>query len=77
MKDKIMSKCNPSICLCWSKNKPNELMEQTGIFITKEVYKTLCSNDCPNKQICWTVIDKLQAFKTDEAMDLLSNISNE
>ena len=76
-KRKLESDCNPSVCLCWNKNKPSELMRANWIFVTKEIYKSLCSNDCPNKQICWTVIDKLQALKTEEAIALLTNNVNE
>jgi len=77
MSDKIIKDCNPSICLCWTKIKPNELMSNDWTFITKEIFKTLCSNECKDKQTCWTIIDKLQQLKTKEAIDLLSNIYNE
>ncbi len=60
-----------SICYCNPKNKPQELMAN-GVFITKEIYKTLCSSECKNKSNCLLVLDKLEKLNTNEASDLLT-----
>ena len=71
MMEKKISNCNPSICLCWWKNNPNELMTNDWIFITKEIYKTLCENTCKMKSTCGLVLDKLNRLLNDEAVKLL------
>ena len=48
-------------------------MTNDWIYITKEIYKTLCDSECKNKSNCWIIVDLLANDKTDEALNLLNN----
>lgn len=70
MKEQLEN-CNPSVALTWWQNKPNDLMTDDGIFVTREIYKENCKSSCIMKKTCWLVIDLLQQQKTESAIQIL------
>lgn len=53
----------------------NDLMTYDWTYITEEIYKTLCSDSCPNKKVCWPVINLANKGKRDVAVEYLSRYS--
>jgi len=67
MKGRQISLCDPAV------TNQTILMARNGLFITREVFKDNCSNDCPMKQACGIVLSHLEMNRFKDAMDVLKN----